>query len=129
MLSYPGAERRFRRIWSERLGPVGVEEALRSRRIALRARPVMILGGLLLAVGVGLSNIYVLCVAGVLLIGGFYMLLWPSARAQHRAQEAASEFQRIDPSLAFMLTMSSPKKFDSQCNLARRMPPLRDSHS
>ena len=67
--------------------------------------------------------------AGVLLIGGFYLLLWPSARAQHRAQEAASQFQGLDPSLAFMLTMSSPKKFDSQCDLARRMPPLRDSRS
>lgn len=108
-----------RDTWSQRLGPTGVEELLRAETIQRRVRPVAIFGGVLLAVGAGVPNIPVLCGAIVLVVGCLYVLLGPVQRAQHRAQEAAAEFQGIDTFLAFMLTLQTPAKFDSQCGRAR----------
>jgi len=118
-------QRRFRKTWEPRLGPEGVDEALRYGRFMRRASLPTMVGAAVFCIGVGAPSVPALCVGAAMLAGGFYLLFGPARRAQKRAIAAAAEFQGIDASLSGWLTLRDPGTFDVACRRARRMQDLR----
>jgi hypothetical protein len=116
--------RRKRRIlneWEQRLGPTGLEEFLRYQRIQQRALLCSPFGWAFVLVGAALPNIPALCVGIVILLVVVGVMFGPVWRGQSRTQRAAAQFQQLDTSHAFMLSLKGLEQFDAGLNRARRI--------